>query len=123
MPPMNPDSNTKYFGDGITAVDTNYVRPLLDASHLIVRDGRGAFVDTGTSHSVPSLLDAVRASPGLTIEDVDYVFLTHIHLDHAGGAGELMRHLPKAKLVVHPRGAAHVADPAKLIAGTKAVYG
>ena len=107
---------------GIAAIDTGYVRPRLDASHLIVRDGRAAFVDTGTSHSVPALLRALAASD-LQVTDVDYVFLTHVHLDHAGGAGELMRQLPNAKLLVHPRGSAHMADPAKLIAGTIAVYG
>ena len=110
------------FEHGICAIDTGYVRPRLDASHLIVRDGRAAFVDTGTSLSVPRLLAAL-AEKDLSPVDVDYVFLTHVHLDHAGGAGELMRHLPNAKALVHPRGAAHLADPAKLIAGTKAVYG
>jgi glyoxylase-like metal-dependent hydrolase (beta-lactamase superfamily II) len=113
---------TTYFGHGITAVDTDYVRPRLDASHLIVRDGRAAFVDTGTSHSVPNLLTGL-VSAGALPAQVDWVFLTHIHLDHAGGAGELMKHLPNAKVVVHPRGAAHMVDPAKLIEGTKAVYG
>jgi glyoxylase-like metal-dependent hydrolase (beta-lactamase superfamily II) len=113
---------TTYFGHGITAVDTDYVRPRLDASHVILRDGRAAFVDTGTTHSVPNLLTGL-VSAGALPEQVDYVFLTHIHLDHAGGAGELVRHLPKAKVVVHPRGAAHMVDPSKLIEGTRAVYG
>ena len=110
------------FPQGITAIDTDYVRPRLDASHLVVRDGRAAFVDTGTTHSVPALLRALAAS-GLKPADVDFVLLTHVHLDHAGGAGELMRQLPNARLLVHPRGAAHMAEPAKLIAGTIAVYG
>lgn len=110
------------FEHGITAIDTDYVRPLLDASHLMVRGGHAAFVDTGTTHSVPNLLRTLQAKdidPG----DVDYVFLTHVHLDHAGGAGELLRHLPNAKALVHPRGAAHLVNPDKLITGTKAVYG
>ena len=110
------------FEHGITAVDTGYVRPRLDASHVIVRDGRAAFVDTGTTHSVPRLLRALETL-GLDRADVDYVLLTHVHLDHAGGAGELMRHLPNAKAMVHFRGAAHLVDPAKLVAGTQAVYG
>lgn len=110
------------FEHGIAAVDTDYVRPRLDASHIIVRDGRAAFVDTGTTHSVPGLLAAL-ATLGVDRADVDYVFLTHVHLDHAGGAGELMRHLPNARAMVHFRGAAHMANPEKLIAGTKAVYG
>ena len=110
------------YADGISAIDTRYWRPRLDASHLIVQQGRAAFVDTGTSHSVPLLLAALAAK-GLAPEAVDWVFLTHIHLDHAGGAGALMERLPNARAVVHPRGAAHLADPARLIAGTKQVYG
>ncbi|HEY1991191.1 MAG TPA: MBL fold metallo-hydrolase [Gammaproteobacteria bacterium] len=119
---MTQASSFLHFEHGISAIDTDYVRPRLDASHLIVRDGRAAFVDTGTTHSVPRLLEALEAV-GRAPAQVDYVFLTHIHLDHAGGAGELMRHLPNAKAVVHPRGAGHMVHPEKLIEGTKAVYG
>ena len=109
-------------GDGVVAIDTLYLRPSADASHLVIADGRGAFVDTGTNSSVPLLLDALRQydlEPG----DVDYVFLTHVHLDHAGGAGLLMQALPNARCVLHPRGAPHMAEPEKLIAGTQGVYG
>ena len=108
--------------DGIVAIDTEYLRPLLDASHLIVEGGRGAFVDTGTNDSVPMLLDALQQQ-GLDVAAVDFVFLTHIHLDHAGGAGLLMQHLPDALCVLHPRGAPHMVDPTRLIAGTIGVYG
>ena len=110
------------FADGITAVDTDHVRPQLDASHLINEGGRAAFVDTGTNHSVPLLLAAL-AEHNLEPAAVDYVFLTHVHLDHAGGAGLLMQQLPNARVVVHPRGARHMIDPEKLIKGSKAVYG
>lgn len=110
------------FGDGITAIDTGYVRPRFDAAHLVVRGGRAAFVDTGTTHSLPQLLGALTRA-GLDAEAVDYVFITHVHLDHAGGAGALMRQLPNARCIVHPRGARHLAEPDKLIAGTIAVYG
>jgi len=109
-------------GDGVVAIDTLYLRPSADASHLVIADGHAAFVDTGTNSSVPLLLDALRQydlDPG----DVDYVFLTHVHLDHAGGAGSLMQELPNARCVIHPRGAPHMADPTKLIAGTQGVYG
>ncbi len=109
-------------GDGIVAIDTEYVRPMQDASHLLAADGRGAFVDTGPNDSVPLLLDALRQRD-LDAADVDYVFLTHIHLDHAGGAGKLMQLLPNARCVLHPRGAPHMVNPEKLIKGTEAVYG
>jgi glyoxylase-like metal-dependent hydrolase (beta-lactamase superfamily II) len=110
------------FPDGIIAIDTLYTRPGLAASHLVVHRGRGAFVDTGTNSAVPNLLAAL-AERGLSPEAIDYVLLTHVHLDHAGGAGLLMRSLPNARAVVHPRGARHMVDPAKLIAGSIQVYG
>lgn len=115
-------AQTTRLSDGITAIDTEYARPLQDASHLIVEGGRAAFVDTGTNYSVSLLLDALRQQD-LNVADVDFVFLTHIHLDHAGGAGLLMQQLPNARCVVHPRGARHMMDPARLVAGTEAVYG
>lgn len=108
--------------DGVFAVDTEYVRPLHDASHLIVEDGRAAFVDTGTNDSVPLLLDALRQQD-LDVGDVDFVILTHIHLDHAGGAGLLMQQLPNARCVVHPNGAPHMVHTERLIKGTEGVYG
>lgn len=118
----SPSASTTKLNDGITAVDTQYARPLQDASHLIVEGGRAAFVDTGANSSVPFLLNALEQQ-GLAVDDVDFVFLTHVHLDHAGGAGLLMRELPAARCVIHPRGAPHMIDPTKLIAGTEAVYG
>jgi glyoxylase-like metal-dependent hydrolase (beta-lactamase superfamily II) len=108
--------------DGIFAVDTEYARPLQDASHLVVEGARAAFVDTGTNDSVPLLLDSLQQRD-LDPADIDFVFLTHVHLDHAGGAGLLMQHLPNARCVIHPRGAPHMIDPARLIKGTEGVYG
>jgi glyoxylase-like metal-dependent hydrolase (beta-lactamase superfamily II) len=108
--------------DGITAVDTEYLQPGHAASHIIQDAGHAAFVDVGTNYSVPHLLAGLEAL-GIAREAVDYVFLTHVHLDHVGGAGQLMRELPKARAVLHPRGAPHVIDPEKLIAGSKVVYG
>jgi len=115
-------AQTTVLDDGIVAIDTEYARPLQDASHLIVEGGRAAFVDTGVNSSVPLLIDAL-AQQDLDVGDVDYVFLTHVHLDHAGGAGLLMQHLPNASCVVHRYGAPHMIDPGKLVAGAEAVYG
>ena len=95
---------------GIFAIDADYLRPKLAAIHLIIENGRAAFVDTGCNSSLPNALAALDES-GVAPEDVDYVILTHIHLDHAGGAGLMMQHFQNAQLVVHPRGARHMADP------------
>ncbi|MBV9346305.1 MAG: MBL fold metallo-hydrolase [Gammaproteobacteria bacterium] len=107
---------------GITAVDAEYLHPGHAAAHVIVDAGRAAFVDVGTNFSVPYLLAAL-AELGIEPAAVDFLFLTHVHLDHAGGAGRLLQHLPRATAVLHPRGAPHLLDPAKLIEGSKVVYG
>lgn len=108
--------------DGIHALESGYGRPLLAAIHIVVEEGRAAVVDTGSNDSVPRVLSALAAL-GIPPENVDWVMLTHIHLDHAGGAGSLMCALPNAKLLVHPRGVRHMVDPSKLWEGTSAVYG
>jgi glyoxylase-like metal-dependent hydrolase (beta-lactamase superfamily II) len=107
---------------GIHTVDTGFVRPQFDAAYLLVENGHGAFIDCGTNHSVPRMLAALE-NTGLAATDVDWLILTHVHLDHAGGAGELIAKLPNARLAVHPRGARHMIDPSKLWAGASAVYG
>lgn len=107
---------------GISAIDSDYVRPNMDAIHLIVEGGRAAIVDTGTNHSVPHVLEALQAK-GIAPQAVEFVILTHVHLDHAGGAGLLMQKLPAARLAVHPRGVRHMVDPAALMAGTIELYG
>jgi glyoxylase-like metal-dependent hydrolase (beta-lactamase superfamily II) len=106
----------------VIVIDASYIRPKLAAVHLVIEDGRAAFVDTGTFRSVPNMLNALKEN-GLNPSDVDFVFLTHVHLDHAGGAGKLMQALPNAKCVIHPRGARHMIDPSKLVAASKDVYG
>lgn len=106
----------------IHTIDTGFQRARFDAAYLIVENGRGAFVDCGTSLAVPTLLAALSEA-GLAPEDVDWLILTHVHLDHAGGAGQLLRLLPSARLYVHPRGAPHMIEPSRLIAGATEVYG
>ncbi|HEY4065602.1 MAG TPA: MBL fold metallo-hydrolase [Burkholderiaceae bacterium] len=112
----------KTLAHGVHVIDTGFHRPVFDAAYLIVERGRAAFVDTGTNESVPRLLAALDAA-GLAPEAVDFVIATHVHLDHAGGAGLLMRSLPRATLVVHPLGARHLIDPAVLTASARGVYG
>jgi glyoxylase-like metal-dependent hydrolase (beta-lactamase superfamily II) len=106
----------------IVCIDTAQHRPRMAASYLIAGDGHYAFVESGTSLSVPLLLAALDEL-GVARAAVDYVMPTHVHLDHAGGGGALLRELPNARLVIHPRGARHMIDPTVLIAGATAVYG
>jgi glyoxylase-like metal-dependent hydrolase (beta-lactamase superfamily II) len=120
MPQATP--RTTEHGDGISAIDTALLRPIFDASHLIVENGMAAFVDCGANSSVPLILATLEQND-IDPASVEFLFLTHVHLDHAGGAGLLMQSLPNAKAVLHPRGAPHMIDPAKLIKGAMAVYG
>jgi glyoxylase-like metal-dependent hydrolase (beta-lactamase superfamily II) len=106
----------------ITCIDTQYMRKDFVAVYLLEANGRTAFIDTGCYLSVPTLLATLDAK-NITRESVDYIILTHIHLDHAGGAGELIRHLPNAKIYVHKNGVRHLINPTKLRAGVINVYG
>ena len=108
--------------DGLWAIDTGFHRDRFDAAYLVADSGRAAFVDTGTAFAVPRLLAALDAL-GLPRSAVDFVIATHVHLDHAGGVGQLMQALPGAQLIVHPRGARHLIDPTALWQGALAVYG
>ncbi len=85
-------------------------------------DGELAIVDTGTKHSLPQILQTIAAL-GATPEQVRYVMPTHVHLDHAGGSGQLIQTCPNATLIVHPKGLPHMLDPSKLQAGAIGVYG
>jgi len=107
---------------GVYCIETGLYRPGLAACYLIRAGDRLACVETGTGRSVPRIL-AVVSALGLTPEAVDYVIPTHVHLDHAGGAGEIMARCPNARLVIHAKGADHMIDPSKLMAGATAVYG
>ena len=119
---MDTNPHLTPLGHGLYCLDSGYFRPNFDAVHLVVEAGRVAVIDTGTLHTVPRVLDALRTL-GLPPASVDWVVLTHVHLDHAGGAGALLAHLPQARIAVHPSGAPHLIDPSRLWAGTVAVYG
>lgn len=110
------------YDHGISAIDAGYLRPGLAAIYLLVEGNRAAIIDTGVNSSVPGVLEVMRRK-NLRPEQIAYVIVTHVHLDHAGGAGKMLRLFPEAQLVVHPRGARHMIDPAKLVAGSIAVYG
>ena len=107
---------------GIYCLDAQYIQPGVAALYLLVHAGKICIIETGTSRSLPGIIEAIE-SLNMSLDDVAYVIPTHIHLDHAGGAGALMQACPHAKLIIHPRGAAHMINPEKLIAGTRQVYG
>ena len=109
-------------GFGITCIDADYIRPGMACFYLMEQDGECAIIETGTSHSVANL-EQVMAAKALVPEQVRYVIPTHVHLDHAGGAGAMMAAFPNAQLLIHPRGARHMADPGRLIASSQEVYG
>lgn len=115
LPPLD-------LGDGIHRIDTGLHRPGMAACYLVEEDGHAALVDSGTWHSVPHILEVLQAR-SIAREAVDFVIPTHIHLDHAGGAGALMQEFPNAKLIVHPFGAKHMVDPERISQGAIEVYG
>lgn len=119
---MTQDFNVIAYPGGVTAIDSGYVRENMAACYLVEGDTEVAFIEVGTNSSTPRLL-AVLEERGWTPRQVKYVIVTHVHLDHAGGAGSLMGQLPAATLLVHPYGARHMIDPARLEAGSRVVYG
>jgi glyoxylase-like metal-dependent hydrolase (beta-lactamase superfamily II) len=107
---------------GIVAIDSGMVRPQMAACYLLETDTAVAVVEAGNNDSAARILQ-VLASRGRQPGEVSHVIVTHVHLDHAGGAGKLMQQLPNATLVVHPRGVRHMIDPSRLEASARAVYG
>lgn len=79
-------------------------------------------VETSASPSIPHVLEGLQTL-GIDPKEISYIIVTHIHLDHAGGVGLLLRECPQAKVVVHPKGARHLINPERLIQGAKSVYG
>ena len=88
----------------------------------VVQEEKLTLIETCASPSIPYILEGLKQLD-ISLEEIKYIIVTHIHLDHAGGAGLLMQKCPNAKLVVHPKGAKHLADPSRLIQGARAVYG
>ncbi|GAB5450316.1 MAG: MBL fold metallo-hydrolase [Halioglobus sp.] len=109
-------------GDGITCIDAGYIDHGIACFYLVQSGNDYAVIETGTNHSVP-LLQQCLQQRGIAPRQIRYVMPTHVHLDHAGGAGAMMAVFPEAQLVVHPRGERHMVDPQRLVAASIAVYG
>ncbi len=107
---------------GVRAVDLWDRGRAHHTSGYFINAPRPAVVETGATRSVPVWLEAF-AEIGVAPSEIAYVIVTHIHLDHAGGAGTILHHLPAAQVVVHRHGARHLADPSRLIAGARQVFG
>lgn len=109
-------------GCGVYCIDARYISPGVACCYLMVEGDEVAIIETGTAYTAEAIAEAL-ADLNLSADAVRYIIPTHVHLDHAGGAGVLMQRYTNAQLIIHPRGARHMIDPSKLIAGTKAVYG
>lgn len=106
----------------IRTIDCHYIQPGFAASFLVHEEGEAYFVETNTFHAVPLLLEALREER-IEREGVRWIAVTHVHLDHAGGAFALLDACPEAMVLAHPRAAKHLIDPGKLVASAKKVYG
>lgn len=105
-----------------TLLDSNWLRhPRSIAAALLESDGHTALLDPGPASTLPAL-QAHLAARSLSIADLDTIFLTHIHLDHAGATGTLVRENPSLRVYVHSAGAPHLADPAKLLASAERLW-
>jgi glyoxylase-like metal-dependent hydrolase (beta-lactamase superfamily II) len=96
--------------------------PGVVAAYLITDRHGHTLIETGPGSTIPALERAITAA-GADLDDVTRLLVTHVHLDHAGSAGALLRLLPDARLFVHPAGAPHMIDPTKLIASATRIYG
>ena len=97
-------------------------QPGVVAAYLLTSPGRAALVETGPSSTLPALLAGIERA-GVPLESIGEVLITHVHLDHSGAAGLLLRHLPNATLYAHERGVPHLVDPAKLVSSATRIYG
>jgi hypothetical protein len=106
----------------IITIDCHYIQPAIAAAFLVHEDGEAYFVEANTFHAVPRLLKALDGEE-IARENVRWIAVTHVHLDHAGGAFALLEACPRAMIVAHPRAARHLIDPEKLVTSAKKVYG
>lgn len=108
--------------DSIYTIDADYLFPEFAACYVFRRGGEGLVVDVNSAQAANRILETlseIKLSP----ESISYLIVTHVHLDHSSGAGSLLKHLPKAKVICHPRAVKHLVDPTRLLESARAVYG
>ena len=115
-------SRVQQIAPNFFCIDTHDLNREQRTSSYLLIDEKIALIETSASPSVPYILDGLDEL-NIALEDIDYVIVTHIHLDHAGGAGLFLQSCPNATFIVHPRGVSHMVDPSRLIASAKSVYG
>ncbi|XDD47182.1 MBL fold metallo-hydrolase [Leptospira sp. WS39.C2] len=104
-------------------IDTEYANLRQVASaYLIEEEGHGIVVETNTTHAIPKILSEM-GKQNVSPQNLDYIIVTHVHLDHAGGAWALLESCPNAVLLAHPKTAKHLIDPNLLIKSATSVYG
>lgn len=108
-------------GAGIYQIDVHYQGEAERDCVYLVKGQKNVLVESGHTPGVRYIYKALEEL-GLQKEDVDYLMVTHVHLDHAGAAGVLLREFPQARLFVHPRGVRHMVDPSRLVASARGVY-
>jgi glyoxylase-like metal-dependent hydrolase (beta-lactamase superfamily II) len=114
--------NITELGDDVYEIDTKMAGHTGITAGYLLRTERPCLVEPGTSHSAP-VVRAALSSLGIGAADLSTVVVTHIHLDHAGGVGDLARAYPNAEIVVHEKGARHLVDPSRLMRSARMVYG
>jgi glyoxylase-like metal-dependent hydrolase (beta-lactamase superfamily II) len=111
-----------YIGPGVLEIDTLLGGWERITAGYLIEGPAPVLVETGSQTSVPALLEALAAH-GVAATDLAGIAVTHIHLDHAGGVGDVARAFPRATVYVHERGARHLADPERLVNSAATVYG
>lgn len=118
-----PTPLARRLADDLWILDTRYLdEPGIIASYLLTGRHGAALIDVGSGATLNTLLRAIQEA-GVDPGAIGHLVLTHIHLDHAGAAGALLRSCPRARVYVHPRGAPHLVDPSKLLASAARIYG
>ena len=106
----------------VITIDCNYIEKEIAAAFLMIEGNESAFIENNTVKSIPILLNKLKEN-NLKNDNVKYIIITHVHLDHAGGTSELLSHCPNAIVLAHPKAAPHIIDPKRLIDSSIMVYG
>jgi glyoxylase-like metal-dependent hydrolase (beta-lactamase superfamily II) len=106
----------------VVTIDCDYLEPAFAAAYLVVEGDKALFVDNNTAHATDRLMSALSAAD-LRPDQVEYLIVTHAHLDHAGGTSALLARCPRATVLAHPKAARTLIDPTKLVASARKVYG